>query len=295
MTAGPPQSYQPAPRCFRHPERETWVSCTRCERPICPDCLRPASVGFQCPQCVAEGQATVRQPRTAYGGRVVERAGLVTIVLAVLNIVAFVATAATSPGGFQRNTGSRLYNELALSPLQVAVDHEYWRMIGSAFMHIGPLHLILNMVALAVVGPQLEQVLGHWRYLALYLLSALGGSVSVLLFDLRGAAGASGAIFGLFAGVVVVARNLGLDLRPMLLIIGINFAFSFTPGISLFGHLGGFIAGGLTAAALVYAPKGPNRTPMQILALGGILAVMVLLTIYRTNVLSTEFFNGTLN
>src|SRR5882762_9525126 len=102
MTAGPP-SFQPAPRCYRHAERETWVSCTRCERPICPDCLRPASVGFQCPQCVAEGKATIRQPRTAYGGRVVERAGLVTMVLAGLNIVAFVATAVTSPGGLQHN------------------------------------------------------------------------------------------------------------------------------------------------------------------------------------------------
>jgi membrane associated rhomboid family serine protease len=295
MTAGLPPSYQPAPRCYRHAERETWVSCTRCERPICPDCLRPASVGFQCPQCVAEGRATIRQPRTAYGGRVVERAGLVTMVLAGLNIVAFVATAVTSPGGLQHNTASRLYNESALSPLQVAVNHEYWRMIASAFMHIGPLHLILNMVALAVVGPQLEQVLGHWRYLALYLLSALGGSVSVFLFDLRGAAGASGAIFGLFAGVVVVARNLGLDLRPMLVVIGINFAFSFTPGISLAGHAGGFVVGGLSALALVHAPKGPNRTPVQILALGGMLAILVLLTLYRANVLSTEFFNGTVS
>jgi membrane associated rhomboid family serine protease len=295
MTAGHPPSFQPAPRCYRHPERETWVSCTRCERPICPDCLRPASVGFQCPHCVAEGQSTIRQPRNAYGGRMVERAGLVTVVLAVLNVVSFVATAVTSTDGFRDNTNSRLYDELALSPLRVAVDHEYWRMIGSAFMHIGPLHLILNMVALAVVGPRLEQVLGHWRYLALYLLSALGGSVSVYLFDLRGAAGASGAIFGLFAAIVVVARNLGLDLRPMLITIAINFAFSFTPGISLFGHLGGFVVGGLSALALVYAPKGPNRTSIQILALGGILAVLVALTIYQTSALSTEFLNGTLD
>jgi membrane associated rhomboid family serine protease len=292
MTAGPPQSQQAAPRCYRHPERETWVSCTRCERPICPDCLRPAAVGFQCPQCVAEGQATVRQPRTQYGGRVVARTGLVTGVLAALNIVAYIATAVTSPGGLQRNTQSRLFNELTLDPVLVAVNHEYWRLIGSAFMHIGLLHLALNMFALGVVGPRLEQFLGAWRYLALYLLSALGGSLFVYMFDIRGAAGASGAIFGLFAAIVVVARNLGLDLRPMLFTIGINFAFSFTPGISLFGHLGGFIVGGLTALARVYAPKGPNRTSLQILALGGILAIMVALVIVRTGQLTATYGVG---
>jgi membrane associated rhomboid family serine protease len=288
MTAGPP-SFQPAPRCYRHPERETWVSCTRCERPICPDCLRPAAVGFQCPTCVAEGQATTRTARTAYGGRIVERTGLVTVVLAVLNIAAFVATAATSSGGLQHNTASRLFGELTLDPLQVAVDHEYWRLIGAAFLHIGPLHLIVNMAALAIVGPGLERVFGHWRFLSLYLLAALGGSVSVYLFDPRGAAGASGAIYGLFAATVIVLRHLGLDPRAMLITIGINFAVSFAPGISLFGHLGGFVVGGLCALALVYAPKGPNRTSLQILAMGAMLAIMVGLVLYRTNVLAGSF------
>jgi membrane associated rhomboid family serine protease len=238
---------------------------------------------------VAEGQAGTRQPRTPYGGRMVERAGLVTVVLAVLNIVAFIATAATSPGGFERNTQSRLFEKLTLDPVQVAVNHEYWRLIGSAFLHIGPLHLIVNMISLAVVGPPLERVLGHWRFLALYLLSALGGSLSVYLFDPRGAAGASGAIFGLFAAIVIVMRQLGLDPRAMVITIAINFAISFAPGISLFGHLGGFIVGGLSGLALVYAPKGSNRTSVQILALGAILAVMLALVLYRTNDLSSSF------
>jgi membrane associated rhomboid family serine protease len=295
MTAGPPQPpqyQQAAPRCYRHPDRETWVSCTRCERPICPDCLRPAAVGFQCPQCVAEGQATTRQPKTMYGGRVVARTGLVTAVIAALNIVAYIATAVTSTAGVNHNTQSKLFNQLTLDPVLVAVDHEYWRLIGSAFMHIGLLHLVLNMVALGVVGPSLERYLGYWRYLALYVLSALGGSLFVYLFDIRGAAGASGAIFGLFAAVVVVSRNLGLDLRPMLVTIGINFAFSFTPGISLYGHLGGFVTGGLTAFALVYAPKGANRTPIQILAMGGILAVIIALVIFRTGQLTATYGTG---
>jgi membrane associated rhomboid family serine protease len=275
-----------APRCYRHPDRETWVSCTRCERPVCPDCLRPASVGFQCPQCVAEGNATVRQARSQYGGRLVERAGLATVVLAVLNVGAFLVTALTSPAGFTGNIASRLFGQLDLVPVRVAVDGEYWRLLGAAFLHIGPLHLIVNMLALAVVGPALERVFGTWRYLSVYLLGALGGSVAVYLFDEpgRAVAGASGAVYGLFAATVVVLRNLGLDARFMVLTIALNFAVSFAPGISLLGHLGGFLAGGLAALSLVYAPKG-WRTPAQILALGTLLAILAALVLLRTNTL----------
>lgn len=276
----------PAPRCYRHPDRETWVSCTRCERPICPDCLRPAAVGFQCPQCVAEGNRSVRRPTSPYGGRIAERAGLVTIVLGVLNVAAFVVTALTSPRGLSRNVASGLFDELELVPIRVAVQGEYWRLLGAAFLHIGPLHLIVNMLALAIVGPSLERVFGIWRYLAVYLLAALGGSVAVYLFDspYGAVAGASGAIYGLFAATLVVLRNLGLDARYMLFAIGLNFAVSFAPGISLLGHLGGFLAGGLAALALVYAPKAA-RTPVQILALGGLLAMMTALVLVRSNAL----------
>jgi membrane associated rhomboid family serine protease len=273
-----------APRCYRHPDRETWVSCTRCERPICPDCLRPAAVGFQCPQCVAEGNASVRQPRSPYGARVASRGPLVTITLGVLNIVAFLVTAATSPGGLTANTASRLFNELDLVPLRVAADDEYWRLLGAAFLHIGPLHLAVNMLALFVVGPSLERLFGTWRYLALYLVAALGGSVAVYLFDspAGAVAGASGAIFGLFAATLIVLRNLGLDARFMLLAIAVNFAVSFAPGISLLGHLGGFVAGGLAALILVYAPKR-SRTSLQILGVGVLLAIMLALILVRTN------------
>jgi membrane associated rhomboid family serine protease len=276
----------PAPRCYRHPDRETWVSCTRCERPICPDCLRPAAVGFQCPQCVAEGNRSVRRPASPYGGRLAERAGLVTIVLGVLNVATFAVTALTSPGGLTGNIASRLFDELELVPIRVAVQGEYWRLLGAAFLHIGPLHLIVNMLALAVVGPSLERVFGVWRYLAVYLLAALGGSVAVYLLDspYGAVAGASGAIYGLFAATLVVLRNLGLDARYMLFAIVINFAVSFAPGISLLGHLGGFLAGGLAALALVYAPKAA-RTPVQILALGGLLATMTALVLVRSDAL----------
>jgi membrane associated rhomboid family serine protease len=282
------ESAAPAPRCYRHRDRETWVSCTRCGKPICPDCLRPAAVGFQCPDCVAEGRAGIRQARGPYGGQLVQRTGLVTVVLAVLNIAAFLITAVTSTTGFNRNTNSVLFDKLDLEPLLIAKDGEYWRLLGAAFLHIGLIHLLVNMVALGFVGPALERVFGHWRFTALYLLSALGGSVAVYVFDQPSArvAGASGAIYGLFAATVIVLRKLGLDPRAMIVTIVFNFALSLSvPGISLLGHLGGFVVGLLAALGLVYAPRGPARTSTQILALGGLLAVMVGLIVYRTAVL----------
>src|SRR5262249_35686724 len=122
----PPPEAAALPRCYRHPHRETGVSCTRCDRPICPDCLRPAAVGFQCPECVAGGNVRARGATAPYGGAVVDGA-LVTIVIAVLNVVAFVLTALNSVGGFRNNSGSTLFDRLALVPAAVAQQHEYWR------------------------------------------------------------------------------------------------------------------------------------------------------------------------
>ncbi|HEY3481187.1 MAG TPA: rhomboid family intramembrane serine protease [Streptomyces sp.] len=275
-----------APRCYRHPERETWVSCTRCERPICPECLRPASVGFQCPDCVQQGNATVRRASAPYGGAIVARPGVVSLILGVLNVVTFVVTVATAPGGLTGNTGSRLFDELELVPIRVAVDGELWRLLGSAFLHIGLLHLAGTLLALAIVGPALERVFGWWRFLSIYLVSALGGSVAVYLFGspFGAVAGASGAIYGLFAATLIVVRKLGLDARFMVLAGALNFAVSFAPGISLLGHLGGFVTGGLLTLAIVYAPKA-SRTSLQILAIGVIVAVMVSAVLIRTDML----------
>jgi membrane associated rhomboid family serine protease len=235
---------------------------------------------------VAQGNATVRRPTTPYGGRIAARAGVVTVSLAVLNVVAFAVTVATAPGGLTGNTNSTLFDELELVPLRVAVEGEYWRLVGSAFLHIGLLHLAGNLLALAIVGPALERVFGWWRYLAVYLVSALGGSVAVYLFGspYGAVAGASGAIFGLFAGTLIVVRKLGLDARFMVVAVALNFGVSFAPGISLLGHLGGFIAGGLLSLAMVYAPA-KSRTPVQIMAIGGLLAIMVALVLIRTDML----------
>ena len=278
----------PAPHCYRHPQRETWVRCTRCDRPICPDCLRPAAVGFQCPQCVAEGRATQRRPTLLYGGRVSRYAGRASTVLIGLNVAAFIVTALTSPIGLMHNSASKVFFDLVLVPNFVALDHEYWRLLGTAFLHFGPLHLVLNMVALAVVGPGLERVFGLWRFLAIYLLSALGGAVAVYLFDnpINSTAGASGAIFGLFGAAVVVLRRMDLDPRSMMLVIALNLIFTFTiPGISKLGHLGGLAVGVIAACVIVYVPAGRRRTLVQGIGLVTMVAVMAGLVVYRTSAL----------
>jgi membrane associated rhomboid family serine protease len=235
---------------------------------------------------VAEGNASVRRARSPYGGKVAERPGLVSVALGLLNVIVFLVTAVTAPGGFTGNTGSKLFDELELVPIRVAADGEYYRLLGAAFLHIGLLHLAGNMLSLAIVGPALERLLGWWRFLALYLLSALGGSVAIYLFGspFGAVAGASGAIFGLFAATLVVVRKLGLDARFMVLAVALNFGVSFAPGISLLGHVGGFVVGGLLALAMTYAPP-KSRTQVQILAMGGLLAIMVALVLLRTDML----------
>src|SRR5262249_36694331 len=230
----PPPETAELPRCYRHPNRETGVSCTRCDRPICPDCLRRAAVGFQCAECVASGNARVRGATAPYGGAAVEGA-LVTMVIAVLNVVAFVLTALHSPGGFRNNFGSALFGRLAMVPAAVAQQHEFWRLGTTMFVHYGPLHLVVNTLALGVVGAALEPVFSRWRYLALYLVAGLGGSTAVYALgdQFASTAGASGAIFGLFGAYLVVARQVRVDYRPMLTVIGINILVTFgIPGIS---------------------------------------------------------------
>ncbi|MER7128962.1 rhomboid family intramembrane serine protease [Streptosporangium saharense] len=253
MTTPPPSEPETAavPTCYRHPGRETYVRCQRCDRPICPDCMREASVGFQCPECVAEGNKTVRRTQTVFGGKAVT-APRATWTLLVLNVLAYVAET-LSPGpviaNFQMDAGAVYYGE-------------WWRLVTGAFLH-APLtgntfmitHILFNMWALYVIGPELERRLGSLRFLALYLLSALGGAVAVYLFGIA-AVGASGAIYGMFGALFVVSRRLGYDARGVLWLIGINAVITFmVPTISWQGHLGGLITGAVVGGILAYAPQ----------------------------------------
>ena len=277
-------------RCYRHPMRETGVRCTRCGRPICPDCMRPASVGFHCPDDVKIGMRSVRTARTVAGApaRAVQTA-YVTWTLIAVNVVVYIVTAAGSNRGLDSPQSSRLFGKWVLIPYRVADSntHDFGRLITSAFLHLNLTHLILNMIALAFVGPFVERILGWWRFSAVYLVAALGGSVAVYFSPdhFNAVAGASGAIYGLFAASLILARRLGLDFRAFAAVVVINFLFTFTmPGISVEGHLGGFIVGGVATLGLV---GWPNRTQLlnirvQASALVGLVAVLVGLIVFRT-------------
>jgi membrane associated rhomboid family serine protease len=280
-----PSTPQAAPTCYRHPDRATYVRCTRCNRSICPECMRDAAVGHQCTECVGEGAKTVRQPRTAFGGREYGAKPVITYALIALNVLMFVL----------QNVSADLQSKLVLFSPAVA-DGDLYRLLTSAFLHYGATHLLFNMWALYVVGPPLEASLGRLRFSALYLLSALGGSVLVYLLSSLGAAtaGASGAIFGLFGATFVVGKRLNLDVRWVIGLIAINLAFTFviplisSQNISWQGHIGGLVTGALVAAAYAYAPR-ERRTLIQVSVTIAILVVFVSLTWWRTTELLTQF------
>ncbi|TQK68506.1 MULTISPECIES: rhomboid family intramembrane serine protease [unclassified Nocardioides] len=298
------------PTCYRHSDRETWIRCQRCERPICPDCMREASVGFQCPECVAEGRRSVRQARTAYGGQITGNPGAVSIALIGINVVVWIAIMASG------RYGSKLYDLFALAVrgscredngtyypfvdkaschagttahwADGVSDGAFWQLLTSMFTHVEPWHLGFNMLALWVLGPQLESILGRGRYLALYLLSGLAGSVAVywLAGEQTTTVGASGAVFGLMGALVVVGLKLGANIQSLLMWIGINVVLTFTlSNVSWQGHFGGLAGGAAIAAVLVYAPK-ERRTAVQAAGLSAIGAVLVVATLARTLALS---------
>jgi membrane associated rhomboid family serine protease len=285
--AGGPQQPEPqpdpqpgaraVPHCYRHPDRETYISCQRCDRPICPQCMNQAAVGFQCPDCVAEARSAAPRPRTTYGGVLRRGDNTVTLTLIGLNAAMFVLIQVT--GG----RASPLALETVLFPAQVAAG-EWWRLITSAFVHVDLLHIFFNMFALWIFGPGLEQLLGRVRFLALYLLSALAGSAAVHLLSSPGTPtlGASGAVFGLLGAALVVTVRRGYDASWLLGLLGINLVFTFlVPNISWQGHLGGLVGGLLMGAALAWAPRRQRRV-VHTLAFVAVFVVCVVLIYARS-------------
>jgi membrane associated rhomboid family serine protease len=271
-SGGPPPGAAPA-ACVRHPNRATGLSCTRCGRPACTECLREASVGYQCVDCVAEGRRGVRRGVTVAGARPGTRP-LVTPVLIGLNVAVFAWTVLTS-GSVAANYTAPLFREWALVPVLVA-GGEWWRVLTSGFLHFGPIHLLFNMLALWVIGRDVETALGRGRFLAVYLVSLLGGSAAVLLLSppMANVAGASGAVFGLMGALAVLLRRLRVPLGQVGTLIAINLVITFLiPGISVAGHLGGLVVGAAATAALVYAPG--RRASVQAVLLSGIALVLL--------------------
>ncbi|MGD9482677.1 rhomboid family intramembrane serine protease [Streptomyces sp. TRM70308] len=280
------------PGCYRHPERETGIRCTRCERPICPDCMIPASVGYQCPQCVrgaGTGRGDAARPRTVAGGAVVGDTKLVTKILLGLNVALFVAVLATG-GELVTELGMIAYafgGDGTFELLGVA-DGEWYRLLTSAFLHEQLWHIGLNMMALWFLGPPLEAALGRLRFTVLYLLSALGGSVLtyLLMAPNQLSLGASGAIFGLFGATAVLMRRMRYDMRPIVVLLAINLVITFLPGFNIAwqAHLGGLFIGGAFAFALVHAPR-ERRALVQWGTAALIVVALVVACVVRTSVL----------
>ncbi|MFF5024022.1 rhomboid family intramembrane serine protease [Streptomyces collinus] len=288
QAAGSTQDARSLPVCYRHPDRETGVRCTRCERPICPECMVSASVGFQCPDCVRGGSGTghaptASQPRTMAGGTVTADPRLVTKILIGINIAVFIAVQAKSS----------LLNDLVLigqwppKPYQTTMgvtQGEWYRFVTSMFTHQQFWHIGFNMLSLWWIGGPLEAALGRVRYLTLYFVSGLaGGALTYLLAGPSTASlGASGAIFGLFGATAVLMRRLNYDMRPIFVLLAINLAFTFGfKDIAWEAHIGGLVAGVITGYAMVHAPR-EKRALVQYGTCALVLAVSVVLVLVRT-------------
>jgi membrane associated rhomboid family serine protease len=303
------------PTCYRHPGRETWIRCQRCERPICPDCMRDAAVGFQCPDCVREASKGSRQNKAMYGGERSADPRLTTYVLIGVNALVWLAITATGGNGSrllalfgltpdgrcELSDGSGRYypgvGEQALCSTLPSTtwhagvaDGAWWQLLTSAFTHVEVWHVAMNMFALFIFGPALEGIVGRARFLAVYLVAAVGGSVGVMLLSSPDGStvGASGALFGLLGALLVVARKARLNsqalLQNLMLGVAITVYGLLVGGISWQGHLGGFVAGAAAAAIIAYAPRA-HRSVVQWAGLGVLAAVLLVLAALRAGVL----------
>jgi membrane associated rhomboid family serine protease len=259
------------PDCYRHPGRETGVSCTRCERPVCPECRVNAAVGFQCRECVRGGSAEVRTARTEFGGQLTRDGALVTKILIGINVAVWGLTYLLGNAFVDRFVMLGSYPGYSGG----VVDGQWYRMLTSVFLHQQFLH-----IAMWIVGPAVEQMLGRWRYLGLYLVSGLAGSaLQLLVAPGTPALGASGAIFGLLGALVVLQRKRGYQLGPIVGIIVVNLVATFTiAGISWEAHVGGLVAGLLLGLGLAHAPQR-NRALVQWGAMAAMLAVVAVVSL----------------
>ncbi len=225
--------------CYRHPDRKAGVACQRCDRLICPQCMHQASVGVHCPECTKSSKQKVYTADTVPGAQ-----GLVTKSLVALNVAIFVGTVVFL-GATVTSIGAAGSDFGTFGPF-IAEENELWRIITGGFLHSGILHIGFNMYLLWQLGQQLERHIGPVPFVAVYFASLLGGSFGALLLDpVRPVVGASGAVFGLIGFTVLFYRNRGIGLFDTGLgfLIVINALYSFRGGVSLGGHLGGFVTG----------------------------------------------------
>ena len=273
--------------CYRHPDRETGLSCSECGRPICTDCATFAPVGIRCPEHSGQPQGVAKVRAAPRQMSLVGGEGLVTKVLVAVNVIVFVINLAQ--GASLGSNGGELYFDWALigqaqtfdGQLIGVAEGEWWRMITAAFLHAGIIHLGFNMLMLWFIGPPVEAALGRARFLAVYLVSALAGSAGALLLTSPPAltVGASGAIFGILGSALVLERQRQYVLGgSALTIIVLNLVITFAvPGISIGGHVGGLVGGALCTLALSRFGRGHAiYGRLGVIGYVGVLAVGVL-------------------
>jgi membrane associated rhomboid family serine protease len=244
--------------CYRHPNRETGVRCSNCERPICPDCMTSTPVGMRCPECA-------RQRTKVRGAGPATDQPVITFILIGICVAAFVGElaggASTTGSGFG---GSKLFVDGALRGSDVA-NGDYWRIVTAGFLHAGFPHLLFNMLSLWILGSMLEPAVGQLRFALIFFVSVLTGSFGALIVTPDSlTVGASGGIFGLMGAAVVVMRNRGINpLESGIgLWIGLNLVITVTvSNISIGGHIGGLIGGALAAFVLFDLPSSFRVPP----------------------------------
>lgn len=295
-------------RCYRHPNVETGVHCTRCSRPICPECMIPAPVGHQCPDCVAQARREFRQGpgRKIAAANVRGRASITTVLLALIGGMFVVEVVAGGPGSLLNGPSGRTLVDLGASvalaqtpsgELVGIAAGQYWRLVSAMFLHAGLLHIAFNAYALWIFGSVVEQELGRLRFALIYLATGILASATSYAFGPNAVGvGASGAIFGVFGAFVAYnyrRRHLALAaarLRAALWLIVINAFLAFSiPGIDWRAHVGGLLAGGVAGFAAEGVGTASQRRLILVAGFAGILVVALALVAWRTSQLRAQF------
>jgi membrane associated rhomboid family serine protease len=268
--------------CYRHPDRATGLSCSECGRPICTECMTMAPVGIRCPEHSGRPQGVQRVTRGVHRAAFEGVGAKVTRALVAINVAVYVAELAQG-GGINGVKSSIYFHGVLWAPF--VADGDYWRLITAAFLHYGPFHLLLNMVALYWFGSLLEQRIGSGRFLALYLVSGLAGSAGALLLNPgTPTVGASGAIFGVFGAGFVFEQQRDYIFGGSalgLIVLNLVFTFSFSNSISIGGHIGGLVGGaicalGLTRFGRVHTAYGrPGVIGVATMFLVGVVSVLI--------------------
>jgi membrane associated rhomboid family serine protease len=254
--------------CYRHPNRETGVSCSNCGRPICPECMTSTPVGMRCPEC-ARQTTKVRVGAGAFSSTAGKMPA--TIALITINVIVFLIELAGG-GTSSLNGGGQVIHDAGLRGPDIA-NGDWWRIITGGFLHAGFLHLLLNMYVLYIAGSILEPGIGTPRFLGIYFVSLIAGSLGALIVDPNSlTVGASGAIFGLMAAVVVIARGRGVEqlASQFGLFIVLNLVLTFSiSGISVGGHIGGLIGGTVAALLVLFVERRMSGRPGYTLEIVG--------------------------